>query len=237
MLPIQQCNRKQGPILTTGKVSWISIGLAPTFCSPACVPARRALVGLLRACPRSDGDVPAVAAFKAWCCRRFGCRRCVRKAWCRRRFACTRCVCEAFLCIPLCSCTLPWWRSWSHHQISLQERGGKEDSQYRTSVEGQAAPANIVTDEPAATQIETKTEVSELRRRGITVTRRLRHKCQGDEAGATPIDGKTAAALCRSSETMEREFSWAVIKYARRDTARDVVGTYLLPHSRGPILV
>jgi hypothetical protein len=52
--------------------------------------------------------------------------------------------------------------------------------------------------------------------------------------GATPIDGKMAAALRRSSETMERELSHAIIKYTL-DTVRDVAGTYLLPHSRCPI--
>jgi hypothetical protein len=57
---------------------------------------------------------------------------------------------------------------------------------------------------------------------------------QGDKAGATPIDGKTAAALHRSSET---ELSQAVTKYARPDPARDVAVTYLLTHSQGPILI
>jgi hypothetical protein len=57
---------------------------------------------------------------------------------------------------------------------------------------------------------------------------------QGDKAGATPIDGKTAAALRRLSET---ELSQAVTKYARPDPARDVAVTYLLTHSQGPILI
>jgi hypothetical protein len=61
-------------------------------------------------------------------------------------------------------------------------------------------------------------------------TRRQGHKCQGDEVGVTPIDGKMATVLHRSSETMERELSRAVIKCARLDTARDVAGTYLLTH-------
>jgi hypothetical protein len=52
--------------------------------------------------------------------------------------------------------------------------------------------------------------------------------------GVTPIDGKTAAALRRSSET---ELSQAVTKYARPDPARDVAVIYLLTHSQGPILI